>query len=264
VTDNLFPVPDGPRELPAEELDALLSGRPLPADASPQGRAVSEVLAGLQAPPTASELAGEAGALAAVVAASGLDAPDSRSGTGRVARSGLKVAVLAAVGSLALGGVAAAATTGSLPGPLQKAAHLFGAPDGQGDNQGNDEGGDASGSASASVSASGSDTGSPTASPSASASSSGKANGVGPDATGPAAFGLCHAFADTTDNPSVAFRNLQKAAAGKGLSVKDYCTVIIALGPGHHPTPSGSAAPTHGHGHGHGPAHPGAAPSARG
>jgi hypothetical protein len=52
----------------------------------------------------------------------------------------------------------------------------------------------------------------------------------GPDATGPAKFGLCTAWAATpTPNAhshkhtAVAFANLQKAAGAAGMSVTDYC-----------------------------------------
>jgi len=253
MSDDLVPFEGGVPELPASDAEKLLSGEPLPADASEQARALSEVLAGLTAAGTPRELVGEKGALAAFRAA-----PELTEDPGRrvlTARRGVRVAVLAAVGSLALGGVAAAATTGSLPGPLQRAAHVFGAPAGDGqDDQGENQDDQGDGhTSSASPTASESPAPSTSETPSPKPSASGSANGVGPDATGPAAFGLCHAFADTNQSDSVAFRNLQKAAADKGLTVKAYCTVIIALGPGNHHESSNGSTAKHGQ-HGNKPA----------
>ena len=59
--------------------------------------------------------------------------------------------------------------------------------------------------------------------------------GAGPDATGPAAFGLCNAFGDRTSIPgkSVAATNLANAAAAAGKTVPEYCAPIIAA---KHPT----------------------------
>jgi hypothetical protein len=65
----------------------------------------------------------------------------------------------------------------------------------------------------------------------------GHGNGVGPDATGPAAFGLCQAFESgpSTTNPndgkshSVAMQNLAKAAAANnGESIAAYCKAVDA------------------------------------
>ena len=194
--------------------------------------------------------------------------------------TGLKIALATAVGSLAIGGVAAAAT-GSLPGPLD----VFGQPAASGSVQptGSDEPTD-------SASATGS-TGEPTADPSATDSS---LPGAGPSATGSAsatwtptrgpnplgadAWGLCHAFGNKTwgnagqstgtpnpagrkpANPSVAYANLVAAAASQGLTVDQFCTVVLAGGTTTpsggtsqaHPSGHGHSSGTHGHGHGNG------------
>ena len=75
----------------------------------------------------------------------------------------------------------------------------------------------------------------------------------GPDANGPAKFGLCNAFAHGqggvkgNKNNSVAFQNLQKAAQAAGQSVQEFCKSA---------TPGGKGSPGH-HGHGKGHANHG-------
>jgi hypothetical protein len=116
-------------------------------------------------------------------------------------RYGAKAGVAAVVGSLALGGVAAAAT-GTMPGPLQDVAHFLGAP--------------SSASATESPETHATESSSETAEPKESTSSdaaSATAPTVagtpttpdttlvpttGPNPFGPAAWGLCHAFGDKT------------------------------------------------------------------
>jgi hypothetical protein len=105
----------------------------------------------------------------------------------------------------------------------------------------------------------------------------------GPNPFGPAAWGLCHAFGNKTwgngagstaspnpagrkpGNPSVAYANLVAAAASVGLSVDQFCTLVLSgpqpsvsagAGASESPQPSESPAATgkhgnHGHGHGH-------------
>jgi hypothetical protein len=246
VTGDLLPFEGGAPELSSAESEALLSGEPLPADPSEGARAVSEVVAGLRAPASRQELVGAGAALTAFRAS--LDdgaelapAPEAQPGRRVLAtRAGVRVAVLAAVGSLTLGGVAAAATTGSLPAPLQRAAHALGAPGVDDDQGAKTSGGGQGGTGGASAATAGSTAaaaspeGSETASAEPSGSAGGKAAAVGPDATGTAAFGLCHAFGGGKQNGSVALRNLEQAAAAKGLSVQAYCAGILALGPGDH------------------------------
>jgi hypothetical protein len=83
----------------------------------------------------------------------------------------------------------------------------------------------------------------------------------GPDATGPAKHGLCTAYAANggqASSHSVAFTNLQNAAAAAGLSVSDYCKGVT---PGHRAsTGSGST----GSGSSHGGNDNGAPPNPKG
>jgi hypothetical protein len=110
-----------------------------------------------------------------------------------------KAAIAAAV---VLGGAAAAAYTGALPAPAQQFAHnAIGAPSPQ-----------------------------PRHSPGGQ-----QATAPGPDATGPAAFGLCTAYAHakthgTATRKAVAFGNLA-AAAGGAANIAAYCAAVPH--PGH-------------------------------
>ncbi|WP_066520999.1 hypothetical protein [Curtobacterium ammoniigenes] len=152
-----------------------------------------------------------------------------------------KVAVgVLALGTLTVGGTAAAAFTGSLPQPLQTQAHqLIGAPAtatafASATANPTDE---ASASASASASATADPTAGATttataapttAAPTASASAA--ANAVGPDATGSAAFGLCNAYAHGgLAVTSIAYASLAKAAGGAA-SITGYCATVNAHG----------------------------------
>ena len=204
-------------------------------------------------------------------------------------RYGAKAGAAAVVGSLALGGVAAAAT-GTMPGPLQDVARFLGAPSSVSA---------ASESGEPHATESSSETAEPKESESSAAPSTttppltGTTTGTtttdatlipttGPDPLGPAAFGLCHAFGNKTwgngafadptatpnpdgrkpDNPSVAYANLKAAAASKGLTVVEFCQVVIE---GHGvpsvwPTPdstatSGTTTTDHDHDHSHDPGH---------
>lgn len=82
---------------------------------------------------------------------------------------------------------------------------------------------------------------------------------VGPDATGPAAFGLCNAWAHAkpskqTATHSVAFRNLVAAAGGEG-KVASYCATVEhpSAGKGKKPSthPTGKPTDRPGRGGGH-------------
>lgn len=71
---------------------------------------------------------------------------------------------------------------------------------------------------------------------------------VGPDATGPAAFGLCNAWTHHQANGakptnSVAFRNLATAAGGES-KIAAYCATIPHPGNTNHPTGKSTAKPT--------------------
>lgn len=130
---------------------------------------------------------------------------------------GTKVAIAALSLAALGGGTAAAAAAGLLPTPAQEFAHnTIGAP-----------------------SPSASETDAPDPQPSSSASP------VGPDATGPAAFGLCTAFtAGGLSTHSIAYGAL--LAASTGGDVAGYCGTVLSRAPGHsgdhastgHPTPN--------------------------
>jgi len=75
---------------------------------------------------------------------------------------------------------------------------------------------------------------------------------VGPDATGPAAFGLCNAYKHASVHGksaqhSIAFRNLARAAGGAA-NIAAYCATIPHPGsgsPSSHPTGKPSDLPSH-------------------
>ncbi len=119
-----------------------------------------------------------------------------------------KAAAAAVAATATIGGLATAAYAGALPAPAQQFAHdAIGAP-----------------------------------SPNASSHPSAQSTPVGPDATGPAAFGLCTAYDHakahgTASQQAVAFRNLA-AAAGGAANVDAYCATVA------HPGTSPSGAPS--------------------
>jgi hypothetical protein len=122
----------------------------------------------------------------------------------------LKIAAAATV--LSLGGIAYAAHEGSLPAPAQKAAHdLLGSVGVPAANDASD-------------------------------------NGNGPDATGPAAVGLCRAFtAGEKDQQgsaldSVAFKALAAAAGGED-QIDAYCQQVLADSGSHRPDQTPPADP---------------------
>ncbi len=156
---------------------------------------------------------------------------------------GTKVAIAALSLAALGGGTAAAAAAGLLPTPAQEFAHqTLGAP-----------------------SPSASETDSPE--PTDAATPDPSASPVGPDATGPAAFGLCTAYtAGGLSTHSIAYGAL--LAASTGGDIAGYCSTVLSNAPGHsgdhtssgHPAPqhtgapdlseggkSHSAAGTHGH-----------------
>jgi len=122
-------------------------------------------------------------------------------------------------GTLAVGGAAAGAYTGTLPAPLQESAHtIIGAPAPAAPSG---TGGQTSADASHGKASRPAD-----ASPGTNAS----AAAVGPDATGPAAFGLCTAFTNGGLDPaSVAYKSLAAAAKGSA-DIAAYCKSVPAPG----------------------------------
>jgi hypothetical protein len=221
-------IPAAETDLPYEErsFDALLSGELLPNEAPADSRLVAELISALTAPTAADELAGFSGARAAYTT---LFAPGSH---GRALRwrppmlDSLfrpKIAAALATGVLSLGGLGTAAYAGALPDTAQDVAHhVIGAPathPGKGGSHAPEQGG------------------APTSAP------------AGPDATGPAAFGLCtahaHANGRSTEG-SAAFANLATAAGGAD-KIDAYCATIAHPGSSAagHATGKPSAVPSH-------------------
>jgi hypothetical protein len=188
--------------------ERLLTGRMAPADAPAGYARTAAVLAAASAPPDAEELAGEA-AIVAVFAAAARSRPVGvRLLTPRRSRVLTKLLTLKAaavvLGVLVSGGVAAAAT-GNLPDPAQQVAHALlggvGVP---------------------------APTGATVTTPS---------QAVGPDATGPAALGLCRAWSAGQGGQhgskldALAFAALAKAAGGSD-QIAGYCAQVTASTPG--------------------------------
>jgi hypothetical protein len=194
--------------------------------------AMASLVNALRQPATEAELSAEESYLAA------FDEVVSHQGTGpRPARTvvlGARAAVVAGVAVLAAA-TGAAAYTGSLPGPLQRAAHqLIGAPaqdappdtpqpSGPGTStptgtSGETPGATTTSSRGTSVTSSG---------PSGSSGSSASSGGTGPQASGPAAIGLCTAWAHGgLATTSVAYRNLERAAGGAD-RIAAYCAPVL-------------------------------------
>ena len=191
-------------EIEDASLAALLAGAEPDQGLAPGLQPLADGLATLTATPASDELAGEAAALTEFYHRVGVPVPVSRSRHRRhpvlTSLLSARAAAAAAVAALGLGGFATAAFAGALPAPAQQFAHhTFGAP--------------------------ASDGGQPTGThPSATATP------AGPDATGPAAFGLCTAWAHakahgTPSQQAMAFRNLA-AAAGGASNVTAYCAAV--------------------------------------
>jgi hypothetical protein len=167
---------------------------------------------------------------------------------------GSKIAVgVLALSTIAIGGTAAAAYTGSLPAPLQDTAHvLVGAPSPSPDSSSPLPVVTDTPTDNATDEPVATETPEPTSEPTSTAAP------VGPDATGPAAHGLCTAYTHGGLAPtSVAYTALVKAAGGAS-NVIAYCASIAA--PGHsgshgasavHSKAKPSTSGVHNPGHGH-------------
>jgi hypothetical protein len=211
--------------IPDAALAALLAGGTPPPDASAPLQHVADVLAALRAAPASDEAAGKAAALAQFRQRVGVSSQPIRSRRRRpTLLSSLlsaKAAAAAAVAVVGLGGAATAAFAGALPSSAQQFAHdTIGAPSPR-----------ASHSAHASNNTNVGHSGTP----------------VGPSASGPAAFGLCTAFANATKHgtaaqKAVAFRNLEKAAGGAA-NVASFCASVAH--PGAPATPQSGAPTSH-------------------
>ena len=205
--------------LPDGTLDALLTGDLLTDEAFAGLQPAAALLAALNAPPQDGELAGHARALAEFRHRGGMVAHSRRSGyrRPRLITPLLTTKAAAAAAVVALGGAATAAYTGALPAPAQQLVHnAIGAPSPKPSHS----------------------PGTPRATPTRSAA-------AGPDATGPAAFGLCTAYAHakthgTAPQKAVAFRNLA-AAAGGAAKITAYCAAVPHPGSAQ----SGHSAPSH-------------------
>jgi hypothetical protein len=208
-------------ELPDGALDALLAGDLVADEAWAGLQPAAALLAALNAAPQDGELAGHARALAEFRRRGGMPVHARRSARRRSRLlTSLLTAKAAAAAAAALGaGVAAAAYTGTLPAPAQQFAHsVIGAPSPQ-----------------------------PSHRPGTAQATPARTDAVGPDATGPAAFGLCTAYAHakahgTASQKAVAFRNLA-AAAGGAAKIAAYCTAVPH--PGSSQSSQSASAPTH-------------------
>jgi hypothetical protein len=215
-------------------LDRLLSGFPPLSDAPAESRLVADLLTALSAPAIGDELRGSASALHAYRARFGMSRrPLLRTWRPAVVTSvfASKLLVAGAAGAVAVGGLAAAAYSRALPDPAQNVAHqLIDAPSVPHPH----------------------DTPGKSGTP------------VGPDPTGPAAFGLCNAYAHATAHGqavghSVAFRNLATAAGGAA-NIDAFCAKVPH--PGSSESTSDSDEPSEGAGRpSDAPAHPTGRPS---
>jgi hypothetical protein len=220
-------------ELPDGALDALLTGDLVTDEACAGLQPAASLLAALNAAPHDGELAGHARALAGFRHRGGMPVHARRSARRRprllISPLAAKAtAAVAAAAAAALGGVAAAAYTGTLPAPAQQFAHsMIGAPSPQPSHRPG--------------------TPQPSHRPGTPQATPARSDAVGPDATGPAAFGLCTAYAHakahgTASQKAMAFRNLA-AAAGGVAKIAAYCTAVPH--PGNSQSSLAAPAPTH-------------------
>jgi hypothetical protein len=142
---------------------------------------------------------------------------------------GAKVGAAMAAGVVSFGAVGAAAFTGNLPAGVQELAHTtIGAPaPDTGDSADQGKAADAKDKAAEKKDN----------------AADGTKTGVGPDAAGPAAFGLCTAWAHVATKgqvaeKSVAFRNLAAAAKGANQTITAYCFTVTSA----HVTETGKSA----------------------
>ncbi len=192
----------------------LLRGNPAGSDLD--GQRLAALLAAASGPPRQHELAGEQAALAAFrrARAHPVGVPRRRPLRTALAKF-LTVKLFAGVAAVtAMGGVAFAASTGALPGPVQDAAHgVFGAP-------------------AASSGAAPGPAASPRPSPSRRPAAPADVPSVAPSPS-PSVVGLCRAYrarvrtagGKALDHP--AFKALI-AAAGKKADVPAYCDTVLA------------------------------------
>ena len=189
-----------------DHLEAMLSGQPLPENADAELHGVNELLVALRAAPVDPvERPGQARALDAYRETFATSDPAHQRRRRPAMLStllGAKLGAALAAGAVGFGGIAVAAAAGVLPDAAQNFAHnTVGVVPAANHGKSADH--------KPSVSTT------PTA--------------VGPDATGPAAFGLCTAWshAKTSGNAaekSIAFANLKTAAGTQGVTA--YCATV--------------------------------------
>ena len=234
-------------ELPDGALDALLTGDLVTDEACAGLQPAAALLAALSAAPQDNELAGHARALAEFRRRGGMPAHARRSARRRprllpALLTARAAAAVAAAAAAALGGVAAAAYTGTLPAPAQQFAHsMIGAPQ-PGHRPGTPQ---------------------PSHGPGTPQATPARTDAVGPDATGPAAFGLCTAYAHakahgTASQQAVAFGDLA-AAAGGAAKIAAYCAAVPRPGSSQSSPPG----PDRAHPGGRPASHPAGKPSSR-
>ena len=220
-------------ELPDRMVDALLAGDLVTDEACAGLQPAAALLAALNAAPEDGELAGHARALAEFRHRGGRPVHARRPARRRPRLltsllTAKAAAAVAAAAAAALSGVAAAAYTGTLPAPAQQFAHgVIGAPSPQPSHRPG--------------------TPQPSHGPGTPQATPARTDVGGPDATGPAAIGLCTAYAHakahgTASQQAVAFRNLA-AAAGGPAKIAAYCTAVPH--PGSSQSSQPAPAPTH-------------------
>ena len=237
VSDADMPnIPGSPRadvpELPDGALEALLTGDLVTDGACAGLQPAAALLAALNAAPHDGELAGHARVLAEFRRRGGRAVHARRSARRRTRLLTVlltaKAAAAAAAAAVALGGVAAAAYTSTLPAPAQQFAHsVIGAPSPQPSHRPG--------------------TPQPSHRPGTPQPTPARTDAAGPDAAGPAGFGLCTAYAHakahgTASQKAMAFRNLA-AAAGGAAKIAAYCTAVPH--PGSSQSSQAASAPTH-------------------
>jgi len=251
---------DGPRKGDGH-LEAMLSGQPLPQDANAELRGVGELLATLRsAPMDRVERRGQAQALGAFREKfAGLHPTRQRRRRPAMISTllGAKLGAALAVGAVSFGAVGAAAYTGVLPAGAQQLAHTaIGAPaPDQGENaDATKDAADAANDAAEATKEAADVTKDPAEAVTKDAADATKSTAVGPDASGPAAFGLCTAWGHVQTqgqvaDKSVAFRNLATAAGGAD-KITAYCATVLHPGssltgkPATHPSEKSATHPT--------------------
>ena len=195
-----------------DHLEAMLSGQPLPEHADAELHGVNELLTALRAAPVDPvERSGQARALDAYRETFATSDPAHQRRRRPAMFStllGAKLGAALAAGAVGFGGIAVAAAAGVLPDAAQDFAHHA-----VGVVPAANHGKSAEHVKSAETT---------------------KATPVGPDATGPAAFGLCTAWshAKTSGNAaekSIAFRNLA-TKGGDAAGIDAYCATVVKPG----------------------------------